>query len=268
MSKTIVERKTDKPLPEWMVGPSTEANQARRIEVLVKKFQLDEKDCLTTAENGVKTATLLLLKNWATFSFDGSYERTTLIKHSIRLKEGQKPINQQYRPINPALEGDLRKQINNWLTHKVIETSHSPWNFGLVNAPKKNGKVRWCVDFCSINASWVVDTHPIGNIEDNLARLSRSKIYSALYCTGAFHAIDLEDEDKEKTSFATPWGSFQFTQLPFGLCGGPSTYARLVNLVRDGIPYDVALQYLDNTVIHTATLPDTLSAMDKVLGAM
>jgi hypothetical protein len=137
-----------------------------------------------------------------------------------------------------------------------------------VAAPKKNGKVRWCVDFRSINASTVVDTHPIGNIKDNLSRLSRSKIYSALDCTGAFHAIDLEDEDKEKTSFATPWGSFQFTQLPFGLCGGPMMYARLVNLVLNGIPYDVALPYLDNTVIHTATLPDNYRAMDKVLGAM
>jgi hypothetical protein len=77
-----------------MVGPTTEANQARRIEVLIKRFQLDEKDCLTTAENGVETAPLLLLKYWATFSFDGSYRRTTLIKHSIRHKEGQKPINQ------------------------------------------------------------------------------------------------------------------------------------------------------------------------------
>jgi hypothetical protein len=88
--------------------------------VLKKKFQLDEKDCLTTAENGVETAALLLLKYCATFSFDGSYGRTTLIKHSIRLKEGQKPINQQYHPINQALEGDLRKQIDDWLTHKVI----------------------------------------------------------------------------------------------------------------------------------------------------
>jgi hypothetical protein len=76
----------------------------------------------------------------------------------------------------------------------------------LVAAPKKNGKVRWRVDFRSINTSTVVDTHPIGNIEDNLARLSRSKIYSALDCTGAFHAIDLEDEDKEKTSLETLWG--------------------------------------------------------------
>ena len=80
-------------------------------------------------------------------------------------------------------------------------------------------------DFREINNATIPSTTPIGNIKDNLAKLSRSTIFSGLDGTGAFHVIDLEDEDKEKTSFATPWGSFQFTQLPFGLSGGPSTYA-------------------------------------------
>jgi hypothetical protein len=36
-----------------------------------------------------------------------------------------------------------------------------------------------------------------------------------------------------------------------------------VNLVLHGIPYGVALSYLDDTVIHTATLPDHYRAMSK-----
>jgi hypothetical protein len=32
--------------------------------------------------------------------------------------------------------------MTDWLTHKVIEPSHSPWNFGLVATPNKNGKIR------------------------------------------------------------------------------------------------------------------------------
>jgi hypothetical protein len=72
MSKTVMERMMEGPLSKWMVVPTTEANQARKIEVLIKRFQLDEKDCLTTAENKVKTAALLLLKYWATLSFNGS----------------------------------------------------------------------------------------------------------------------------------------------------------------------------------------------------
>jgi hypothetical protein len=67
------------------------------------------------------------------------------------------------------------KQIDKWLKHGVIKKSCSPWNFGLVAAP------------------------------DNLVRLSRSTIFSGIDSIGAFHVIELEDKDKAKTAFATPW---------------------------------------------------------------
>jgi hypothetical protein len=77
----------------------------------------------------------MLLKRWACFSFDGNYGRTTLLKHSIVTEPNQRPINQRFQPVNPHLKVDLKKQINKWLKHGVIEKSCSPWNFGLVAAP-------------------------------------------------------------------------------------------------------------------------------------
>jgi len=55
--------------------------------------------------------------------------------------------------------------------------------------------------------------------------------------------------------------------MPFGLSGALSTYARLDNMVLDGLPHDMVLPYLD-TAIHTATLLEHLRAMDKVLMTM
>jgi hypothetical protein len=43
-----------------------------------------------------------------------------------------------------------------------------------------------------------------------LARLSRSTIVSDIDSIGAFPVIELEDKDKAKMAFATPWGSYQF----------------------------------------------------------
>lgn len=252
---TMLECQEGAVLPKWMLGPTTAQNTVRRKKFLIEKFDLGSKPCLQQGQ-AMEDATEILLELWETFSFDGAFGRTTLLKHSIRLKEHQRPINQRYRPVNPGMEKDLKNQLTQWEKHKVIEKSRSPWNFALVAAAKKNGKTRWCVDFRPLNAVTVTDSHPIGNIEDNLARLARSKIFSGLDGTGAFHVVDLEEEDKEKTSFATPFGSYQFRQLPFGLCGGPSTYARLVDMVLDGIPFDVALPYLDDTVVHSATVEE------------
>ena len=129
----------------------------------------------------------------------------------------------------------MKQQLDEWLQHGVIEPSNSPYNFGLVAVSKKNGKVRWAVDFRSLNKISQRDTFPIGNINDNLVRLSRSKIFSGLDGSGAFHVIPLEETSKPKTAFATPFGCFQFTRLPFGLANEPSTYARLVKIVLHGI---------------------------------
>jgi hypothetical protein len=165
------------------------------------------------------------------------------------------------------LKVDMKKQIDKWLKHGVIKKSCSPWNFGLVAAPKKGGAIRWCVDYSALNEISSISRAPIGNIEDNLDRFSRSTIFSGIDSIGAFHVIELEDKDKAKTAFATPWESYQFARMPFGLAGGPSSYARLVHMVLDGIPYTQALPYLDDTVIHSKDLARHFLALDRVLEA-
>jgi hypothetical protein len=96
-------------------------------------------------------AAYMLLKGWACFSFDGNFGWTTLLKHSIVTAPDQRPINQRFRPVNPHLQVDLRKQIDKWLKHGMIEKSRSPWNLGLVATPKKGGAIFWCVDYRALN---------------------------------------------------------------------------------------------------------------------
>jgi hypothetical protein len=97
--------------------------------------------------------------------------------------------------------------------------------------------------------------------------LSRSTIFSGIDSIGPFHVIELKDKDKAKTAFATLWGSYQFVRMPFGLAGGPSSYACLVHMVLDSIPYTQALPYLDDTFIHSKDLAGHFLALDRVLEA-
>jgi hypothetical protein len=119
----------------------------------------------------------------------------------------------------------------------------------------------------ALNEISSISSSPIGNIGDNIARLSRSTRFSSIDSIGAFHVFELKDKDKAKTAFATPWGSYQFVRMPFGLADGPSSYARLVHMVLDGIPYTQALPYLDDTVIHSKDLAGHFLTLDRVLEA-
>ncbi|KAL5515711.1 hypothetical protein EMCRGX_G000916 [Ephydatia muelleri] len=64
--------------------------------------------------------------------------------------------------------------------------------------------------------------------------------------------IPVNPKDQEKTAFSPGpgMGLFQFTRMPFGLCGAPSTFQRLMDLVMRGLPF--VTTYLDDVLLHSA----------------
>ena len=236
-----------------------------RRQKLAEAFDLANNPLLARKEH-LDAAISLLCQYEDVFSFDGSFGQTQLIEHEIHTLD-HPPIKCRYRPINPALEPNLRKQLDTWTAHGVIEDSNSPWCFALVAVPKKNGKMRWCVDYRRLNDITIKDAYPLPHIEDNLVRLAHSTMFSAIDGSGAFHVVPMRMEDRPKTAFATPWGQKQFCRMPFGLSNAPATYSRLVNRVLQDIPTEMALPYLDDTLIHSPGFETHLKALARVLQA-
>ena len=243
-----------------------DADLATKAAWLRAAFRLDDSPWLQTIP-AMAQALALLLRFWPVFSLDGSFGKTDLIQHEI-VTVPHPPIKERFRPISPALLEDLKRQLREWAEHDVIEPSKSPWNFALVAATKKNSsKKRWCVDYRPLNAITIKDSFPLPQIEDNLVRLGRSRIFSGIDGCGAYHVVEVAQKDREKTAFSTPLGSFQFKRMPFGLTNAPATYCRLVQMVLEGIPYDMAIPYLDDTCVHSSDLPGHFRALGKVLQA-
>ena len=44
----------------------------------------------------------------------------------------------------------------------------------------------------------------------------------------SYHQIRIEKEDRHKSTFATKWGCFQYTVIPFGLENAPAIFSRIV----------------------------------------
>ncbi len=226
-------------------------------------FKLNQAPMLKNEEDREQAVTLLL-HYFDCISINGEFGETNLMEHEIHTGD-HPPIKLRHRPINPALENDLKAQLAKWQEQDVIEQSKSPWSFPLVAAPKKGGKIRWCVDYRKLNDITTKDTHPLPSIEDNLVRLADSTVFSTLDGAGAFHVLPIKKEDRNKTSFSTPWGTWRFRRMPFGLCNGPASYSRLVQLVLHGIPGEVALPYLDDTIVHAPDVPTHMRHLARVL---
>ncbi len=171
--------------------------EAQKREWLQDKFRL--KDNTMIQQNKLEDKLLSLLRQyWDIISVSGVYGDTKLMEHEIHTADTV-PIKCLNRPINPSVEGNLHEQIRDWLDSGVIEESYSPWSFPLMAAPKRNGTIRWCVIYRRLNEVTIKDTYPLLLIEDNLARLAGSTVFSCLDGAGAFHVIGICQEDRPKT---------------------------------------------------------------------
>ena len=72
--------------------------------------------------------------------------------HEILIEEGKKPT---YRPIYALSETKLkalREYLNENLKKEFIRPSSSPAGYPIQFVPKKDGKLRLCVDYRQLNA--------------------------------------------------------------------------------------------------------------------
>ena len=220
-----------------------------KMEWLNNKFNLKNNKFLKNKRD-YHMAMEVLLQFFDLFSLDGSYGHTDLIEHRI-ITEDVLPIKDKMRHCNPALEDSLKQQLEKWLEEEVIEPAYSPWAANMVPVKKKNGDIRWCIDYRRLNKVTKKDTFPMPTVNNTIAKVAGSEIFSSLDMQGAFHVISINQADREKTAFVTPFGVFQQTKLGFGLCNGPASYARLVELVLQGIPSSIAIGFLDDGIVHS-----------------
>ena len=92
----------------------------------------------------------------------------------------------------------------------VVQTSKSPWASPLVPVKKKDGTVRWAVDFRKLNALTQADRYPIPNLTSLLENAGGHQIYSFLDAASAYFAIPIASESVAATAFCCPLGLFEF----------------------------------------------------------
>ncbi|MCG7866422.1 MAG: RNA-directed DNA polymerase [Candidatus Thiodiazotropha taylori] len=132
------------------------------------------------------------------------------------------------------------------LQARVIQPSSSEWGSPPVLVRKRDGSVRWCVDYRALNNVTVKDVYPLPLVEDCMDMLSGNVWYSKLDANSAYWQIRIKPEDCKKTAFLTKYGLFEFVRMAFGLCNAPATYARAMNLVLHGLNWNQVLAFLDD----------------------
>jgi hypothetical protein len=147
--------------------------------------------------------------------------------------------------------------------HGVIEESKSPWSSPVVLVWKKNGDLRFSVDYRKLNDFTKKDCFPLPRIDDTLDTLAGAKLFSTLDLKSGYWQVDVHPDDKEKTAFSTGQGLWHFTVMPFGLCNAPANFDRLMETVLRGLTYNACLMYLDDVIIIGRTHAESVRAVPR-----
>ncbi|KAL2103054.1 hypothetical protein ACEWY4_002222 [Coilia grayii] len=188
--------------------------------------------------------------------------RTSLIQHGIRLTSPG-PIRQTCYRVPAKLIPALREEVKSMLEAGVIKPSHSEWCSPVVLVPKKDGGLRFCVDFRKLNAIAAFDPYPMPRVDDLMERLGKAKFLSTLDMCKGYWQVPLTPEAQEMTAFRVPSGLYQFTVMPFGLHGAAATFQRLMDQVLRGAE-DYAAAYIDDVVVHSSTWEEHMAHLRDV----
>ena len=236
----------EKALPEHMKGVW------QRAKVNLESGQLHEVLMLLIIYEDV----------FARHDFDlGEFEE---LQHEIHLND-LKPFKERMRRTPLCFQQEEEKTLQHMLKAGVIQPSTSEWASAPVLVRKKDGSLRYCIDYRPLNSRTIRDCFPLSLIEDCLDTLNGTHYFSSVDMASGYWQISIRPEDRPKTAFVTRYGLYEHVRMGFGLCNAPATFSRAMGLVLRGLTYRQVLAYLDDVVIVGRTFEEHIGNLEVVL---
>ncbi|GFW89521.1 hypothetical protein TNCV_1514721 [Trichonephila clavipes] len=155
----------------------------------------------------------------------------------------------------------LIKEIEDLLEKDIIEECESPYGAPVVPILKPNNQFRLCIDYWKLNEVTVPDTYPLPRMDDLLQEAKHTAYISTNDLMSGYHQVNVNPADRDKTTFVCPFGTYRFKRMPFGLKNAPTTFQRLMDIFRRGLP---VLAYLDDVIIMSRTFEQHLADLEAV----
>ena len=138
------------------------------------------------------------------------------------------------------------------------------WLANVVPVPKKNGKVRMCIDYRDLNKASLKDDFPLPHIDVLVDNTTRHKMLSFMDGFSDYNQIRMAEEDMEKTSFITPLGVFCYQVMPFGLKNTRATCQRMMTALFHDLMHQEVEVYMDNMIAKSRESEDHLAYLKKL----
>ena len=187
------------------------------------------------------------------------------VDHEITLYPGTTPPSRPiYGMSKPEME-ELVNKLEDFIKKGYIQPSTSLYGAPVVFAGKKDGGLRFCVDYRALNKYTIKNKYPLPRIEDLFNQLKGSKVFSKIDLRDGYYQVRMKPEDIPKTAFRTPRGHWEWVVMPMGLTNAPATFMRVMDNIFRPLLDKCTLTYLDDILIHSKDEETHLQDLRKVL---
>ena len=168
----------------------------------------------------------------------------------VNLEEGaQPPVGPIYSLLASKQEA-LKKFIEENLNMSFIWQISFLHSVPVLFVKKKDGSLRLCINFCSLNHISKKDHYPLLLISNLLDSPHKAQVYSKINLRHTYYLVCIADSDKWKTAFRTHYESFEWSIIPFGLTNTPAAFQQFMNDIFSDILDVCVVIYLDDILIY------------------
>ena len=243
--------------------------EAERQDLLLEKLDLTGLEAWP--EDQAERVRSLLKEYHDIFSLEKhDVGHTKAAKHKIVLKDPDTPpFKERFRRISPLQLDEVHAHLKMMLDAGLIQPSNSPWCNAVVLVRKKDGSLRFCIDFQELNSLTVKDSHPLPHICETLESLTGAAHYSTFDMNSGFWQVPMDEESKQYTAFTLgSMGLYKRESMPFGLCNAPPTFQRLMLNCLGELNLMYCLIYLDDVIVFSWTEEEHLERMRVVFNCL
>ena len=123
------------------------------------------------------------------------------------------------------------------------------WIANVLPVPKKDGKVRMCVDFRDLNKACRKDDFPFPHIDVLVDNTASNALMSFMDGFSGYNQIKIAPKDMTKTTFTIECGIYCYTVMPFGLKNAGATYQRMATTLLYDMMHNEVEVYVDDMIV-------------------
>ena len=147
----------------------------------------------------------------------------------------------------------------------AIRPSKSPWCKAIVLVRKKDGTLRFCIDFRKLNARTKKVSFPLPRMQETMESMVGARFFSSMDLKSGFWQVRMSEKSWQYTAFTEgSLGVYEFLQMPYRLCNAPATFQRLMQNCLGELNLTYALVYLDDMIVYSKTKEDHLRRLQAV----